>query len=339
MATATSVNPFRPTGAGFTNPNFPLPSGSYDADIIIYGSVATFTHKLSFRASNRVFSYTPSIVLASIAISLFGICSALHVFQMLRYKAWSFAPLTFACVLEVLGYVFRTLSSQQDPYSIIWFVLQYFLIVVAPVFVSASIYVCITRLIRWAIQCGYEAARRPWLKEKWILWGFITVDAITTVLQVAGAALIGSLESDAKDPKTGNNILLAGLSIQTFAFTIFVALLLSFRVSLGRDSVMKTLLQPKGNFIWGLLVASLLIYLRTIFRLAETAEGVFGNASTHEEYFGTLEFAPVVTAVGILAYYHPGRWLRRTNNTSVGLDDQSVPVASVSGSKEENTAA
>ncbi len=254
--------------------------------------------------------YTPSIVLASLAIALFFICSILHIFQVLRYRAWSFAPLTFACVLEVLGYVFRTLSSQKDPYSKIWFILQYFLIVVAPVFISASIYVCITRLIHWASKCGYQTGTRPWLKPKLILWAFITIDAVTTVLQVAGAALIGTLESDGKDPKKGNNILLAGLSIQTFAFTFFIALLVSFHVSLGHDTATKHLVQPKNSFILALLLASLLIYLRTIFRLSETAQGVFGHASTHEAFFGALEFAPVITAVSILAYFHPGRWLK-----------------------------
>lgn len=59
--------------------------------------------------------------------------------------------------------------------------------------------------------------------------------------------------------------------------------------------------------------ASLLIYLRTIFRLAETSQGVFGYLSTHQVFFGVLEFAPVVLAVWILAVWHPGRWLPQHN--------------------------
>jgi len=235
---------------------------------------------------------------------------------MLRFKTWSLGPLTFACILEVLGYVFRTLSSQQDPYSIIWFVLQYFLIVVAPVFISVSIYVCITQLIQRASACGYDTTLRPWVNPKWILWGFITVDAVTTVLQIAGAAMIGSFESKGKDPAKGNHILLAGLAIQSFALTIFVVLVVVFRTSIGRDEATKALVKQRNAFIIALFAASFLIYFRTVFRLAETAQGVFGNASTHEVFFGTFEFAPVVAAVGTLAFWHPGRWFSPTDSMS-----------------------
>ena len=59
-------------------------------------------------------------------------------------------------------------------------------------------------------------------------------------------------------------------------------------------------------------MATALVYLRTCFRLAETAEGVFGNLSTHEVYFGCLEFAPVVIAVGLFNAWHPGRCVLRS---------------------------
>ena len=62
------------------------------------------------------------------------------------------------------------------------------------------------------------------------------------------------------------------------------------------------------GFTMAVVVASFLVYLRTVFRLAETAEGIGGYASSHEAFFGALEFAPIVLAVGILAWWHPGRW-------------------------------
>lgn len=326
MATTTSVNPFRPTGAGFQNPKFAPPNRAHDANIIIYGSVHLLVRcspSLNTPANGRT-RYTPSIVLASLAIALFTICSVLHLIQMLRFKTWSFSPLTFGCILEVLGYVFRTLSSQKDPYSIIFFVLQYFLIVVAPVFISASIYVCISQLIRRASACGYDTTLRPWLNPKWILGGFITVDAVTTVLQIVGAALIGSFESKGKDPAKGNNILLAGLAMQSLALTVFISLVVLLRISIGRDEATKALVKQRNTFIVALFAASFLIYFRTVFRLAETAQGVFGNASTHEVFFGTFEFAPVVAALGTLAFWHPGRWFSPEDPMSQEKDSQQL---------------
>lgn len=58
-----------------------------------------------------------------------------------------------------------------------------------------------------------------------------------------------------------------------------------------------------------LTVASVLVLLRIVFRLAETAQGVFGYLMTHEAFFGALEFAPVIMAVAFLAVWHPGRYL------------------------------
>lgn len=56
--------------------------------------------------------------------------------------------------------------------------------------------------------------------------------------------------------------------------------------------------------------SSLLIFLRTIFRLAETAEGVFGEISSQEGYFAGLEFIPVVLALALWAAFPLGRGLR-----------------------------
>ena len=257
-------------------------------------------------------SYTPSLALCIVAIVLFAISTVVHLVQASRYRVWNFMLITFACLLETIGYIFRTLSSRNDPYNVIWFVVQYFLIVVAPVFISAGIYFSINGLIAWAATIGVNGAsgekkRRWWLSPKVILWGFITADVLTTIMQIAGAAIVGSSESNSKNPNTGNNILLAGLAMQTFSFTFFLLVLMLFRISLGKDVDARS----KDVFILAVAGASLLVYLRTVFRLAETAQGLFGGVSTNEKFFGTLEFAPVVLAVWILAVWHPGRWLAR----------------------------
>lgn len=71
----------------------------------------------------------------------------------------------------------------------------------------------------------------------------------------------------------------------------------------GKDGAARVM----PRFTAALVGASLLVYLRTIFRLAETAQGINGYASSHEAFFGALEFAPVVLAVGLLGWWHPGR--------------------------------
>ena len=131
-------------------------------------------------------------------------------------------------------------------------------------------------------------------------------------MQIAGAALIGSAESNHKDPTTPNNILLAGLAIQVFAFGVFLVLLC---ITIWRSRLHQSEANPWPSskqaqlMLLALLTASLLVELRTIFRLIETAQGVFGYLSSHEPFFGCLEYLPVILAVTILAVVHPGAYI------------------------------
>ena len=54
---------------------------------------------------------------------------------------------------------------------------------------------------------------------------FFTADVNCTVVQVAGAALIGVRESQRQSPTTANRILLAGLVVQVVSFSGFLVLL------------------------------------------------------------------------------------------------------------------
>jgi hypothetical protein len=51
-------------------------------------------------------------------------------------------------------------------------------------------------------------------------------------------------------------------------------------------------------------VASLLVFMPIIFRLAEASQGVGGYLSAHELFFGVLEFSPVGVAVLLLTVWH-----------------------------------
>ncbi|KAL2068026.1 hypothetical protein VTL71DRAFT_16124 [Oculimacula yallundae] len=274
---------------GYVDPNFPNPMGPNDATIIIYG-------------------YTPNFALCILGIVFFTLLFFAHLFQTLRSRLWSFIPLTIACVMEVVGYSFRALSSRKDPYRITFFVVQYFLIVTAPVLISASIYVCLTKVLSWAAESGLDLSTRTvLLRRKVVLWTFITIDVFCTILQITGAGLIGGATSNGKDPSTANNILLAGLAIQTAAYFVYLILLSVVITAIYRD---RRMVQKVGKspFLVMLAAASILIFIRTVFRLAETSQGVFGHLSSHEAYFGGLEFAPVVVAVLILAVWFPSRW-------------------------------
>jgi hypothetical protein len=191
-------------------------------------------------------------------------------------------------------------SSPLDSFGLVKLTVtkQYFFIVVAPVFFSAAIYSLASVMIT---IYGREYAPMP---PKLVLWVFIVCDVVATIVQIAGAALVGVAYSNQEDPTTPNNILLTGLAFQVFSFAIFLVVLFWTLIKARKSPA-----SISRSFVIALVVATLAVYLRTCFRLAETAEGLLATLSTHEVYFGCLEFAPIVVAVYLLVYWHPGRCL------------------------------
>ena len=243
--------------------------------------------------------YRPSIVLAILGTVLFTIATTVHLWLLVKHRLWWFTPLVVGTSMEIVGYVFRLLSSQKDPYSVPYFVVQYFFIVVAPVTFSAAIYLIVSAMIK---IYGREYAPLP---PKVILSVFIACDVIATTVQVTGSALVGVAYSNHKDPTTYNYILVGGLAFQVFAFAIFLVLLfwMLFKARRSTETINK-------NFILATIIATVAVYLRTCFRLVESSEGLEKKLSSHEVYFGCLEFAPIVVAVYILVIWHPGHYLK-----------------------------
>lgn len=185
---------------------------------------------------------------------------------------------------------------------------QYFFIVVAPVFFSAAIYTTLTTLIA---VLGRSLSPLG-LGRRSILAIFIISDVVATLTQVAGASLIGAAQSNRKDPTTPNNILLGGLVFQCITFLAFLVLLGLFFLK-ARKMLTSTGHGGLMQFSWALVTSSILVYLRTIFRMAETASGFNSYVSTHEAFFGALEFAPIVCAILIMGWWHPGLWVPRSS--------------------------
>ncbi|RSL42882.1 hypothetical protein CEP54_015319 [Fusarium duplospermum] len=270
----------RPPIDGYVDPNFPNPNGDWDTPVIIYG-------------------YTPAFSLAVFAAVWFAVFLVVHLVQTIRFRSWYFVTFPIGLLFEIVGYIARSLSAKDDPYHLLYFILNYFFIVTAPVFLAAGVYTILSALIP---RLG---RRYSFLPPKAILWFFITSDVIATVVQITGAALIGVRQSNRDDPTDANNILLGGLAYQVFSLGVFVILTASFLFRSRQE--IRTRGRTLTSFCAAFAVATILIYLRTCFRLAETAEGLGGHLYSNEIYFACLEFAPVELAVLLFAIWYPGR--------------------------------
>ncbi|GAA5869447.1 hypothetical protein JCM16303_000473 [Sporobolomyces ruberrimus] len=266
---------------GYTNPDYTGPINRNPSDgesaIVIYG-------------------YIPSLALAVVALVTFGIALLGHVWRTTRAKQTRAFHVLFAlgCLLEIVGYGSR-LSSHYSPFVVKTFVIQYFFIVVAPIAIQAALYLALSAAVRRI--SGKSGKGLLGFNPKWMVIGMIIADVITTLVQVAGAALIGTAESNLYQgkptpitPEQANNILLAGLALQTAAFITFIGLL---SICVARSAKQPLSSRLPNSLSTLLYVSSSLLLLRTTFRLAECASGIFSFASTSEGLFGGLEFTPV----------------------------------------------
>jgi hypothetical protein len=145
----------------------------------------------------NIYGYVPWLGLGITAVLVFAICLLAHVVYAVlairRRKGRATnekkdkdlcvppsAIITFevlfgiGCIFEVIGYAFRT-ASNSDPYRLVFFIVDYFMIVVvsvcfceesldfmfifrlywqAPVYFSAALYYCLSILVLYAPACA-----------------------------------------------------------------------------------------------------------------------------------------------------------------------------------------
>ena len=89
---------------------------------------------------------------------------------------------------------------------------------IAPCFLSAGIYLCLSRII---VVCGEHHAR---FKPKTYTIIFISCDVFSLVLQALGGALADTAKPKSSLLHTGVNIMIAGLAFQVISLTIFMLL-------------------------------------------------------------------------------------------------------------------
>ncbi|CAD6913401.1 unnamed protein product, partial [Tilletia laevis] len=252
--------------------------------------------------SVNIYGYEPSIVLGIVGSVVFFVGLVLHLVWFGRYKSSRTfqALLAFGCALEVVGYGARTAAS-QNPFVLNSFVLQYFFIVCAPIFLSAALYWALSVIIRSRPEYRALSPIGPRL----LLGVFIFFDVVTIVAQVVGAAFVGVSESQSGKgqkpfitPEQSNNIVVGGLAVQSAAFLVFLLLFLIFVYRLQRHNYLSSQTTgPNKLMLLTLAGTALLIYIRTLFRLAESAGGLLSYIATNQTLFGVFETLPIMLSV------------------------------------------
>ncbi|EEB07839.1 hypothetical protein SJAG_02957 [Schizosaccharomyces japonicus yFS275] len=249
-----------------------------------------------------VYGYTPTKWLNIVATICFAACSQVNIFQVFKYRS-GIPLLSFVASLgEAIGWVARQYSAKHiTSTAITSYSIQYVTIMAFPVFYTAQMYITLKHLI---IQYGPEYA---FLRPRLYGLVFIICDIISMFIQFAGGGMAGGANGDAHKESVGSNIMLFGICYQLVMVLAFTASGVDFwyryshnkpyRSAGGRDmeNLKMGLSESKRRALSAhcLWIATVLVIIRSIYRVIELAQGWSGKLIKTEAYLGIFDFVPM----------------------------------------------
>ncbi|KAI1451285.1 RTA1 like protein-domain-containing protein [Annulohypoxylon moriforme] len=243
-----------------------------------------------YKGGYYLWQYLPSTAAGGLFAALFILGTAFICYKVFRTRMYYCIVFIIGGIFEIIGYCAR--AAAYDKTDVLMpYVIQSTLLLVAPALFAASIYMTLGRVIR-----SVHAEARSLIPVKWLTTTFVCGDIFSFIVQASGAGLMVTGNST----QLGENVILAGLIIQIVMFGLFATVGAVFHVRLRR--------WPTGPFLnsrstWTntmimLYTVSILILVRSVFRVIEYAMGQSGYLLKHEwtlyVFDGVLMFAVVV---------------------------------------------
>ena len=254
------------------------------------------------------FDYIPNLAGNALYTAIFGLYIFANIYLGFRHRTWGYMAAMFLGLTgEVVGYIGRILLWQNpfDPTGND-FLIYLVSLTIAPAFFSAAVYLCLARIV---VVYGQHLS---FFKPRTYTLIFCGCDLFSLVLQALGGGITSNASTYAKEQQ-GIHIILAGLSTQVASLALFAVLCAEFALRLRRNpTAWSTEHAALYNsrlfkaFLCGLSLATLCIFVRSVFRVAELSGGFHGPLANNEVSFMILEGAMLVIATSCLTFLHPG---------------------------------
>ncbi|KAL4877390.1 RTA1 like protein-domain-containing protein [Aspergillus karnatakaensis] len=250
----------------------------------------------------QYYHYNPSQGAAIPFAALFALTTVLHIWQMIRARTWYMTPFIVGGVFEAIGYLCRFISATETPdWTMKPFIGQSVLILLGPALFAASIYMLLGRIIRILNAASLSPIRPTWLTKI-----FVAGDVISFLLQSGGGGMQASAK-DAEKADMGEKMILGGLFVQILFFGVFIVVSIIFhRRMLSTPMHHSGTSIPWSKYLKILYVVSVLIMVRSVFRVAEYAQGKGGYLQSKEVFIYALDAALMLACCVILNIWHPG---------------------------------
>lgn len=211
-------------------------------------------------------------------------------------------PILTELAVEIIGYFARAFSHNNTA-SIMSFAIQNVFILLGPVLFAASIYMTLGRIIS-----AVGAKQNSLIPIRWLTKTFVAGDILSFVVQggAAGLMVTGS------NAGIGQDIEMVGLLIQVVMFAFFVVTALVFQIRTQRESRFESgggLISWKRH-LYLLYAVSLLIMIRSIFRVVEYGMGTDGYPLTHEWTLYIFDSLLMWSVMVLWLIWYPGELSR-----------------------------
>ncbi|PKY00602.1 RTA1-domain-containing protein [Aspergillus campestris IBT 28561] len=239
----------------------------------------------------KAYEYYPSKAAAVVFIILFLAVSLLHSYQLTRTRTWFFIPMAIGAWFEFVGYIGRAMSSSQSPnWTIGPYVMQSTLLLVAPALFAASIYMELGRII--TLVRGEKLAI---IRVNWMTKIFVAGDVLRAGIMVTD------------NRATGENVIIGGLFVQIAFFGFFLISAALFQMRIGSHPTAESVADyiPWRKHLFALHASSILILIRSIFRVVEYLQGSEGYLLSTEVFIYVFDGLLMFFVLVIFVVIHP----------------------------------
>ncbi|KAJ2258723.1 hypothetical protein GGI13_000488 [Coemansia sp. RSA 455] len=235
------------------------------------------------------FTYKPVRGAPEAAAAIFFIVAAILACQTRRAQAarWMYI-LVGTALAECIGYILRIVCINHISLGL--YIAMMLFLLLPPNALALFNYKVVGEIARQS----NVSAKRFYLRPKFITWFFFASDVFSFMLQSTG----GSMMSQDDMQETGKWICVVGLAIQLGFLASFVAV----AIIIGRDPQYIVICGPKQvseaaakrRVMWTIHATTGLLYVRSIYRLAEMIDGYGGKLYSAEWAFYVFDFAAIL---------------------------------------------
>ncbi|KAK7598472.1 hypothetical protein V3481_000098 [Fusarium oxysporum f. sp. vasinfectum] len=268
-----------------------------------------------------LYPYNPSQGPAYAFLGLFGAAGIAHFIMMFPYRAAFPIPMIIGCGMEAAAYWFRS-RSHDNLRQTLPFLIQNLLVLVAPPFLAATIYMSLGRITR-----ALKAQEASLISLRWITKLFVLVDLICFATQTAGAIMSGS--EDLEEAKRGQTIIIGGLVLQILAFALFIICTLTLQIRLRSNPPVQCVagvVTHYRRYFIALYCTSGLFLVRNLVRIIEYKQGGDGPLLSNEAFLYVFDCCFMLAIILIVLFLHPGQLIRKARRLDVLKED--LPLVS-----------